>query len=207
MHPVHHHLIEADLTELRPTQCTVGMAEVAAKRAEWARLGRHERSKLLRSHWFPAVRGAQGRHFVVDHHHLGVALWHEQVRTVQVTVLDDLSWLDEPTFWRTMEWRGWAHPFDARGARRPATRIPTRLDQLHDDPFRSLAGQVREAGGYAKQDLPYAEFMWADFLRRRLGARGLAAGLDAALPQALELAREPEARYLPGWSGRAVSAA
>src|SRR5436305_4773273 len=30
-----------------------------------------------------------------------------------------------------------------------------------DDPYRSLAGEVRRAGGYAKEATPFSEFLWA----------------------------------------------
>ena len=46
--------------------------------------------------------------------------------------------------------------------------IPSTVSELLDDPFRSLAGELRRAGGYAKAPAPYSEFRWADFLRRRI---------------------------------------
>ena len=45
------------------------------------------------------------------------------------------------------------------------------MDQLKDDPFRSLAGALRRAGGFAKDTRPFSEFLWADFLRRRMDRR------------------------------------
>jgi hypothetical protein len=36
----HHHLIDVDLNKLGPTQITAGFAEIALKRAEWARLAK-----------------------------------------------------------------------------------------------------------------------------------------------------------------------
>jgi hypothetical protein len=36
------------------------------------------------------------------------------------------------------------------------------------DPYRSLAGALRRTGGFAKDTTPYSEFLWADFLRRRI---------------------------------------
>ena len=56
------HLERATLADLRPTQMTVGTAEVVVKRAQWAALKRKARSKLLAEHWFPAVKGADGHH-------------------------------------------------------------------------------------------------------------------------------------------------
>ena len=46
--------------------------------------------------------------------------------------------------------------------------IPKSVTDLVDDPFRSLAGELRRAGGFAKDTTPFSEFIWADFLRRRM---------------------------------------
>ena len=197
----HHHLVDAKLDDLRPTQITAGYAEVALKRDEWARLGRKARRELLVSHWFPAVFGPRNRYHIVDHHHLGLALLQEGVERVRVMVLADLSYLAPSIFWRVMEQHNWAHPFDAAGERRGFDAIPRRITQLVDDPYRSLAGLLRGAGGYAKDTAPYAEFLWADYLRQHISPAQIGQSLEAAVREALGLARSPLARYLPGWSG------
>ena len=70
-----------------------------------------------------------------------------------------------------------------------------------DDPFRSLAGELRLAGGYAKDTTPFSEFLWADFMRRRMKAKAVVNDFDAALAQALNIAKGGDADYLPGWCG------
>jgi len=72
---------------------------------------------------------------------------------------------------------------------------------LIDDPYRSLAGALRRAGGYAKDTEPFSEFLWADFLRRRIKRKQAQAHAAAALEEALRLARSKDAAYLPGWCG------
>jgi hypothetical protein len=72
---------------------------------------------------------------------------------------------------------------------------------LIDDPFRSLAGALRRVGGYAKETMPFSEFLWADFLRRRMKRKDIERDFEAAVDQALSLARSEEADYLPGWCG------
>ena len=200
----HHHFIEAALLDLRPTQMTAGFAEVALKRREWGALSKKDRKQLLQSHWFPAVLGPRGRSFIVDHHHLGLALHEEGVARVKLMVLDDLSYLAPTVFWRVMEQRNWVHPFDDKGNRRPYTDIPTCLTDLRDDPYRSLAGMLRSAGGYAKDSSPFAEFLWADYLRPHVTRAQIRKDLALALREAQGLARSPLARYLPGWSGVTV---
>ncbi|MDP9901340.1 ParB-like protein [Variovorax ginsengisoli] len=206
------HLIAVALSDLHPTQITVGAAEVAVKRAQWAGLRRKAREHTLAAHCFPAVKGPGGRYFIVDHHHLGMALREEDVGTVWVTLLDDLSAIHGEAFWRVMEFHRWAHPYDEKGRRQDYDAIPSQVSELRDDPYRSLAGFVREAGGYAKDAAPFAEFLWADFFRPLIARRKLEMSGSQALPidalqQAVALARGPTARYLPGWTGVSPSLA
>ena len=202
--PTHPHFVEARLLDLRPTQMTAGFVEVALKRREWAQLSKKDRKERLASHWFPAVLGPRGRSYIVDHHHLGLALHEEGVERVKLMVLDDLSYLATTIFWRVMEQRNWVHPFDASGKRRPYADIPARITELSDDPHRSLAGMLRSAGGFAKDASPFAEFLWADYLRPHISRSQIRKTLAAALREAQGLAKSPLARYLPGWSGVTV---
>jgi hypothetical protein len=49
--------------------------------------------------------------------------------------------------------------------------------------------------------MSYSEFLWADFLRRRIKRKLLDDDFSAALVRALKLAKSNEADYLPGWCG------
>ncbi|WP_204272841.1 ParB-like protein, partial [Enterobacter hormaechei] len=89
----------------------------------------------------------------------------------------------------------------ADGVRQPISDLPKSVADLADDPFRSLAGELRRAGGYAKDPTPFAEFLWADFLRRRLKRKLVETDFTAAMREALQLSKTPEAAYLPGWCG------
>jgi hypothetical protein len=195
-----HPLLSIAPAKLRPTQMSVGKAEVAAKRAEWRRLHKKKRKQLLAAHWFPGVLGPKDKVYIVDHHHLGLALLEEGVDSVPVMVQRDFSWLEPTVFWRTMEFNRWAHPFDAHGNRNPYDAIPTSLTGLVDDPYRTLAARVRFAGGCAKDATPYAEFLWADFYRAHFKLDGDTISART-LQQALLLAHSHAAAYLPGWSG------
>ncbi|MCU0120921.1 chromosome partitioning protein ParB [Pseudomonas sp. B2M1-30] len=194
-------LIRGKLEKLHPTQLTVGLAEVADKRQEWKQLKRKERAAALDNHWFPCVLGAEGVYYIVDHHHFGLALLEEEVKRVSLLVLKDLSFVDPVTFWNVMNFNQWAHPYDSRGVRRTFEAIPRSIVDLQDDPYRSLAGQLRRAGGYAKDATPYSEFLWADFLRSRIASDQIINQGAKLQAKGMALVRSQEARYLPGWVG------
>jgi hypothetical protein len=140
---------------------------------------------------------------VIDHHHLARALHDEGVEAVLVTVVANLSKLDKDAFWVVLDNRGWMHPFDDQGRRRDYGDIPRSVAELADDPFRSLAGELRRSGGFAKDTTPFSEFLWADFMRRRLKRKDVEDNFDATLKTALDLAKAMDANYLPGWCGPA----
>jgi hypothetical protein len=75
------------------------------------------------------------------------------------------------------------------------------VSKLIDDPFRSLAGELRRAGGFAKDTTPFSEFLWADFFRRRINRKLVESDFAHALESALQLAKSKEANSLPGWCG------
>jgi hypothetical protein len=194
-------LIDVKLEKLHPTQITVGKLEVAQHRKQWAALSKKSRLSTLASHWFPTIVGPEGRHYIVDHHHFGLALLEENVKTVSAVVLKDLSWLDPSKFWSVMDHHQWVHPYDSEGLRQDFPAIPYHLTHLHDDPYRSLAGELRRAGAYAKDVTPFSEFLWADFFRPLIPVGLIEREFGKALAKAKKLARTQQARYLPGWCG------
>jgi hypothetical protein len=194
-------LTPVPLSELRPTQITVGMREVTAKRKDWKTRDDAKGAEFLGKHMIPVILGPKERHYVIDHHHLGRALMEEGVEHVLVTIVANLKKLDKDAFWIFLDNRGWMHPFDTDGKRRTYEDIPKSLSELVDDPFRSLAGELRRAGGYAKDTTPFSEFLWADFLRRRIKRKVVEENFSNALEQALQFAKSVDAGFLPGWCG------
>jgi hypothetical protein len=191
------------ISELRPTQITVGMREVTAKRAHWREQGGRKGAEFLGKHMIPVVLGPKDRHYIIDHHHLARALHEEGVDNVLIVAVANLSKLEPDSFWFVMENRNFMHAYDDKGRRRDYTDIPKSVSALVDDPFRSLAGELRRAGGYAKDTTPFSEFLWADFLRRRIKRKMVESNFSHAVEKALELAKSRDAGYLPGWCGPA----
>ena len=177
-----------DAAALRPTQITVGLREVAAKRKAWRERGENG-AAFLGKHLVPVILGPGERHYVTDHHHLVRALMEEGQTNVAISTIADLRHLPKDSFWFVLDNRGWMHPFDEEGKRRDRHDIPKSIADLVDDPFRSLAGELRLQGGFAKDTTPFSEFLWADFLRHRIKRHHVVEDFDTALADALVLAR------------------
>jgi hypothetical protein len=191
------------ILSLRPTQMTVGMREVKEKRKRWREHKGNKQSERLGKHMVPVVAGPDEHYYVVDHHHLARALHDEGIKDVLVTVIGDLTMVGRDAFWGVMDNKRWVYPYDAKGERRHFKDLPKSITGLKDDPFRSLAGELRRAGGFAKDTTPFSEFLWADFLRRHISRKAAGEHFSKAMEQAIELARSKDAIYLPGWCGPA----
>ena len=98
-----------------------------------------------------------------------------------------------------MDNKRWVYPYDNKGERCHFKDLPKSIKDLKDDPYRSLAGLVRNGGGYAKDQTPFSEFLWADFFRPRIAASRISKQQSQAVRAAIKLAHSREARYLPGW--------
>jgi len=189
---------EALIHELHPTQITVGMIEVHDKKKHLASLSTAEQQAFMQAHPIPAVLGPGGKLYITDHHHLGRAALEAGVASGYFTVEADLSGSALDAFWKEMDNNLWVHPLDENGVRHYYAQIPSHLEKLIDDPYRSLAGYVRDAGGYDKTPTAFAEFVWADFFRRSIPCEDVKADFHGAVQAGLSLAKGKLAAGLPG---------
>ncbi len=189
------------ILDLRPTQMTVGIREVKEKRRRFREQAAKKQREMIARHMIPVVVGPDKRYYVVDHHHLARALHDEGVKDILVSVIGDLTMVDRDAFWGVMDNKRWVYPYDAKGERRHFDDLPKSVKDLKDDPFRSLAGELRRAGGFAKDTTPFSEFLWADFLRRKIGRKVAEDNFSKAMEKALQFAKSDDAVYLPGWCG------
>jgi hypothetical protein len=191
------------ILSLRPTQMTVGLREVKEKRKRWREHGSKKKAKLLGTHQIPVVVGPDKKNYVIDHHHLARALHEEGEKDVLVSIVADLSMVDPKAFWVVLDNHRWVYPYNAEGKRCDYGDLPKNITGLKDDPFRSLAGELRRAGGFAKDTTPFSEFLWADFLRRNMARKVVENDFSKAIEKALALGKSQKAIYLPGWCGPA----
>ena len=150
----------------------------------------------------PVILGPKQRHYVIDHHHLALALHEEGVKDVAVTVIANLSKLEPDSFWFVMDNRNWMHPFDDDGPPPPLrghSQIGDRAGR-RSVPLarRRIAARRRLRQGYdAVQRIHLGGFP-APAHEAQVGR---AATSSARLEKALQLAKSMDANYLPGWCG------
>lgn len=192
-------LQHAAISSLCPTQLTVGFLEVEAKKKRLASLSAKDQAAFLAAHPMPVVLGPDKKMYITDHHHLACAALALEIEQACFEVQDDLSDLTQNTFWIRMDKESWVHPLDQHGVRHRYEAIPRHLNKLVDDVYRSIAGFVRDAGGYDKTHTAFAEFIWADFFRRNIAVEDVAADFDGAVKRGYELARGSMAKHIPGF--------
>ena len=206
------------LSDLHPTQASVGMAEVRIK-AEKLKdeiQGRSESGflKYLLRHnkEEPVIIGPGGIFYVTDHHHLARALYEVGASTTYCTIVDNFSDAKADDFWKHLKDNNEVYLEDQNGNPIKPNDLPASVKDLRNDPFRSLAGAVRESCGFEKGDTSsggedYLEFQWADYLRAHWAQTGIAAkdidtNFDSATDAALRLAAKKDAASLPGYTGK-----
>jgi hypothetical protein len=187
------------ISDLRPTQVTLGMREVGIKRERWREKNGEDAARFRSAKSIPAILGPDESPYIVDRHHLARALSEEGVIKWPVMIVADWRKLDSDDFWAALESRNWTHPFDDLGRRWKYDDIPKSIDDLINDPYRSLAGALKRAGAYKKDNAPFSEFRWANFLRNKIDRKIVDRDFDRALALAVELAVGPEAIPLPGF--------
>jgi hypothetical protein len=192
----------ANIKNLRPTQLTHGLREIHEKTRRYQSLSGHELDMAIAEKPVPIVIGPEDALFAIDHHHVATALWHAGIKSMPAVLVTDWSSLPYQEFWLAMENRRWVYPYDGKGQRRTFEDLPKHIWELVDDEYRSLAGSVRDAGGYEKTAVPLEEFRWADLFRTYLPYPQTDKEFASVKRQALKLAKSRRAAGLPGYIGK-----
>lgn len=184
-------ILKKDILKLKPTQYCVGFEEVDAKVHKLLSMNAKQRRKHQESKTIPVVIGPGKKPYMVDHHHAARACWEVGIKKVNVVVIADLSHLSVNKFWFQMEERGWVYPW-ILGTKWPWSHalLPQDVRGLLDDPYRSLAWAVKEAGGFPKSDKPFFEFAWANLFRNKIEPKLVRNNFELATRKAIRLAKK-----------------
>ncbi|MEV3812899.1 ParB-like protein [Aeromonas allosaccharophila] len=196
---------EIGIDALHPTQGGVGQIQVDETQATLAGMSAKQLDKLMKKKEIPVVIAPDGGYWLVDRHHLTKALWQQGVKDARVKVIGRLQ--DKANFWSQMQNNHWAWLKDEKGQPLTPEQLPTRIDQLPDYPYRTLAGLLQDAGYFRKDKQVYfVEFAWASWLGKQMQWMPVDnSNLAARLQQAKRLACGSDASDLPGYPGKQCS--
>ncbi len=197
-------LLQVPIARLRPTQMCVGMAEVRSRQVDFSEETAAQRLRYLQGKPVPLVRNSAGELWMVDRHHRlrGLIEIDPPAEAYGYLVLQIES-QEETAVLEELKRRGWLYLYDGRGLGplSPAA-LPADLSGLQDDPYRSLVWKLKKEGMIEPAPLiPFHEFRWGAWLRRRSLPPFNSTMLDPALPAARALVRSSAASHLAGWKG------
>ena len=201
-------LCKLNPSDLLPTQLSVGKHEIGVKINDFKNLkSRVEKQEFIIKNPAKVVIGPLGKYYIIDKHHQTYALIKNKVPLVVVEIKKNLKDSPEQEFWEWMFHEKYIYPYDNHGKgpfeiaeflRRVAGKKITDLD---DDPYRSLAGAAAIKGAYVKSEVPFMDFVWANFFRDEIKIGDSEEGFEHAVDEAVALAHSEKARKLnlPGF--------
>ena len=197
-------LFEVAVASLQPTQWCVGLAEVWSRQQDYAPQTRDKRLKDLKRKPVPLIRSAAGEMWMVDRHHrLRALLGLDPQATTWGYLIADLSVDSREAVLQVLDQQGWLYLIDGRGnGPHHPLELPRTLLDLEDDPYRSLVWKLKQEGLIKPQrQIPYHEFRWGHWLRRRPLPPFSSQRLEPALIPARRLVCSQAASVLAGWKG------
>lgn len=194
---------QIDVLSLRPTQFCLGFYEIDEKIDKIKKMKKEELQRYLEEKIVPVIIGPNNLVYMIDRHHLVRCCWELGVEKVYINEVSDLSHLDEEEFWEVMKKARWCYLFDQFGeGPRSEKLLPETIRTMSDDPYRSLAWVLREDKLYNKNSnkIPFIEFYWANYLRKKIKYDSGKEGLKRMLKTARELIKKDiDAQKLPGF--------
>lgn len=199
-------LCYANFDELHPTQFVLGRLSIGPKTAkveEMEKKGKME--NYLKKKSAPAIIGPDGLFYITDRHHTSYSILNSKLnnkyKKLYIKVIKNWSNLSYQEFSKKMTTHNYAWLRDENHNLRNFEDLPKHINNLGDDPYRSLAWLVRENGGFKKAGVSFQEFYWGMFFKLqgiKLKSSSESA-VKAVLNQALRLAHSKKASHLPGY--------
>ncbi|MGB1775016.1 MAG: ParB-like protein [Synechococcus sp.] len=197
-------LFKVAIADLRPTQWSVGFAEIWARQIDFAKETEQQHLRYLRRKPVPVVKDGTGNLWMLDRHHrLRALLEQNPGASTWAYLVDDRSTSSSNDVLAFLQEKGWLYLIDGRGKGPHAAKdLPESLMGLDDDPYRSLVWKLKKEGLITPQpQIPYHEFRWGAWLRRRPLPPFSSRALEPALPPARRLVCSSSAGEMPGWRG------
>jgi hypothetical protein len=193
--------MKIELLTLIPTQCSVGLHQVKMKAKKIRNMNRRDLKQYLHDRPVPVVH-RNGKYYLIDRHHLCSACILIDIKKVKIIITADFSDArNDEEFWTRMQENSSVLLQDSNGLLITPSMLPKTLTELSDDSYRSLAGLVRDAGAISKVNVPFSEFIWANFFRKHFDKKVVDEMLHSNLKNAVRLAKSKLAKDIPGYIG------
>lgn len=158
--------------KLSPTQFCVGETEVMCKVEQYQGFSKKKLREYLDERIVPVSIGPGGKFHLTDRHHMSSALLLSGLSDTPIVAEIKRNWREksQKKFWQAILEESGAYLIDARGVG-PLSPLflPPLLENLSNDPYRSLAWFVRREGGFSKEEaFDFMEFEWAAFFREKM---------------------------------------
>lgn len=197
------------ILDLKPMQIPAGMLEVQDKARALRDMKSKESDAWLREGSVPIVEDYKGRKRPVDHHHEARAAWEADLdeaythRYFDDEMHDRIKALPRDQFYAVTRAMGLFYDRDQFGVGpHDPNHLPEDVRGLADDPYRSIAWQVRKRGGYDKTSIPFAEFKWAQYFRERVSTYPTRADFEQSVLEAMKIVHDAAAKGLPGYKAK-----
>lgn len=188
-----------DIEELYPTQPDLGFKEIDYKVQIISKMGEKELDKYLIKKVSPVIIGPKGKIYIIDHHHHAYSLMKSGKGLIYVVVVENWSNLSEKDFWAKMIKNKFVL-LKKQGKSISVKSLPSKISQMGNEDYRSLAWSVRELNGFNKVDhIPFFEFAWGDFYRQYISPNLIRDHYSLAVKVALEISKSKLAKKLPGY--------
>jgi hypothetical protein len=192
--------------DIHPTQFVVGLKEIEAREPKYRDMKPKKLEREIEENAAPAIRGPNGLLYIVDHHHLAYILIAIGRPMMYVHLIGDWTGRSEAEFENYMAGtlndiaKNHSYLYDQNNVLRPFSSLPGQIDQLADDPYRSLAYFIKKKDCIGDPKQNYAEFAWAQFFRKSINKEEIDNDFNKAVDDACVAAKSPAAKqaHLPG---------
>ncbi len=192
--------MEIKLSSLIPTQSSVGMHQVKMKAKKLRNMKDHVLKQYLDERPVPVIIDRHKKFYLIDRHHLCSACIINNIKHINIIITADFSdTTSDCEFWERMQENKYVLLQDSHGKSITPNMLPKTLKELSNDPYRSLAGLVRETGAIKKVNIPFSEFAWAGFFRKHFNEKAVEEMLHSDIKDAVRLAQSKSANHIPGY--------
>lgn len=193
------------LEEIHPTQFDYGLPRIKFLKNKFKEMDQEQLQAYLDQKPIPYVLGPDQRKYIIDHHHLSLAL-HEHLAqnprdelVVSFKQVEDYSRLTRSQFWQKMQQNKYVYA-KRKGVSLGVETLPSHISELKKDFYRGMAWVLIKADIIEKSPQPFAEFLWADQMRAHSRLDQTKWNLESIVEVFESMKSSPEKfEHLPGY--------